>query len=264
MADKAILFDSSRCTGCKLCQLSCNAQRGAAPLFEDGAMVRGGTSPFACDDEGGALLTMEFEERWDEGDSVPFHAAWTRVSCMHCRDAACVRVCPTGAMAVQQETGLVLNDAERCVSCGLCQTVCPFDVPRPAAGEKRIVKCDGCAARLSEGEEPWCVAACPADALRFDDRDIVLDEVQQRVAALQERGWERACVFGATEQGGLGVIEVLKLGPDERRGEVLADTGANSTVRVVELVGPVSLGILGLVAITGVLTLGYGMKQPRR
>lgn len=262
MADKAILFDSSRCTGCRLCQMTCRTQRGAACVIKDGAVVRGAAGPFAQPGEGDALLTMAFDERWDE--AAGFRAAWMRKSCMHCRDAACVRVCPTGAMAVQKETGLVLNGADRCVACGLCQTVCPFDVPRPQTGETRMVKCDGCADRVAAGESPWCVGACPADALRFDDRDKVLDEAMQRVELLQEQGWERACLFGATEQGGLRVIEVLKLGPDETRGEVLADTGSNSTVKAVELAGPASLGILGLLTIAGVVTLGYGMKRPRR
>ena len=262
MADKAMLFDGSKCTGCKRCQMACKAARGGAPVVEEGAMVRGGVRPWAADVDGDTLLAVTVTERTEGPKGLQLE--YGRKSCMHCRDAACVRVCPTGAMEVDDATGFVRSNADRCVSCGLCQAVCPFDVPRTNAEQRRVVKCDGCAEAVAGGAEPFCTASCAYDALLFGDRSELLEEAQRRVDALKEQGFESACVFGATEQGGLRVIEVLKYGVSGARGEVLADTGSNATVQGAELAGPVSLGVLGVLTVGGIVLLGYGMKQPRR
>lgn len=262
MADKAILFDSSRCTGCKQCQMACKAGRGTW-VVEQGSVRRGGVSPFAPDVDGDTLLAVTYAEH--RAGSKGFQYEYGRKSCMHCGEAACVSACPTSSMAVDERTGLVVNDIDRCVSCGMCQNSCPFDIPRPEAGGTRIVKCDGCTDRVVAGDAPLCAGACPVGALLFDDREAVLAEAEQRAAALQEKGYPAACVFGATEQGGLRVIEVLKYGPAGARGEHLADTGANSlTSDMPDWVGPASVGALGVLTLSGIGAIGYGMKRQKR
>lgn len=262
MADKAILFDSSLCTGCRQCQLACKTGRGAFAV-EDGAVKRGGVRPFAPDVDGDTLLAVTYAEHV-EGPKG-FQYEFGRKSCMHCREAACVSACPTGSMAPESHTGLVVNDLERCVSCGACKSSCPFDIPRPEAGGTRIVKCDGCVDLVIADGTPLCVGACPAGALVFDDREAIIAEAEARAAALQEKGFANACVFGATEQGGLRVIEVLKYGPAGARGEHLADTGANSlTTDMPEWVGPASLGALGVLTLSAIGAIGYGMKRQKR
>ena len=46
-------------------------------------------------------------------------------SCLHCDEAACVTVCPTGASYKRGEDGIVLVDEELCIGCGLCAWACP-------------------------------------------------------------------------------------------------------------------------------------------
>lgn len=89
------------------------------------------------------------------------------VACNHCSDPVCVKVCPTEAMHKDPETGLVSVDARRCVGCGYCHLSCPYNAPRVDRAKGHSVKCDGCATRISAGEKPVCVEACPARALEF-------------------------------------------------------------------------------------------------
>jgi carbon-monoxide dehydrogenase iron sulfur subunit len=90
----------------------------------------------------------------------------------------------TGAMHVDMETGLVLNNYSKCVGCWMCAMVCPYGAisqsERKASrksGSKTaeastssnpqyniVVKCDQC---LSEGHDPACVKACPTNAIKF-------------------------------------------------------------------------------------------------
>lgn len=77
----------------------------------------------------------------------------------------------TGAMHIDEETGLVLNNEEKCVGCWMCVMVCPYGVITPNEGNKLAIKCDQC---LSLGHEPACVKSCPTQALKFvkiDDYD---------------------------------------------------------------------------------------------
>ena len=84
--------------------------------------------------------------------------------CIHC--GACMAVCQAGAIYREEETGLILNDREKCTGCRMCESVCPrkvifFDP------EGKMEKCDGCIDRLCEGREPACVRACSMDAITW-------------------------------------------------------------------------------------------------
>jgi anaerobic carbon-monoxide dehydrogenase iron sulfur subunit len=84
----------------------------------------------------------------------------TPLTCLQCHDAACVRICPAGALTRQPATGAIgLADA-RCIRCGMCVAACPFGNMIPEAGHT-VAKCDLC------GGEPRCVAFCPSAALEI-------------------------------------------------------------------------------------------------
>ncbi len=114
------------------------------------------------------------------------------VLCNHCKDAPCVRVCPTQA-TFKRPDGIVLMDFHRCVGCRFCMAACPYGSrsfnwmdPREEDGktllggkqmnrdfptrERGVVeKCNLCAERLATGGTPACVDKCPYGALTFGD-----------------------------------------------------------------------------------------------
>ncbi|GBD10309.1 Formate dehydrogenase, nitrate-inducible, iron-sulfur subunit [Candidatus Thermoflexus japonica] len=186
MAQLAMLIDLSRCLGCQACVIACKAGRELLP-----------------------------GERWIEirevvvGRFPDLRGAFVPRRCFHCAEAACVQVCPTGALYKQD--GFTMVDFNRCSGCGYCVEVCPFNVPRIVDG--RVSKCATCLDLMEAGQEPWCVQTCPAGALQCGPREEILAEARARAAALQER-YPGAQVYGETQMGGLGVILVLTEPPE--------------------------------------------------
>jgi Fe-S-cluster-containing hydrogenase component 2 len=92
---------------------------------------------------------------FNEGINIP-------ITCQQCSDAACVNVCPTGAMH-HTSSALVEVDANKCIRCRMCTMACPFGNAMYDAQTDSIVKCDTC-----QGD-PTCVKQCPAQALEYVD-----------------------------------------------------------------------------------------------
>jgi anaerobic dimethyl sulfoxide reductase subunit B (iron-sulfur subunit) len=160
MTQYGFFFNSSRCTGCKTCELSCKDYKDLGPeiLFRKVYNMEGGTWQSGPD---GVWTT----------DSFLYNVS---VSCNHCDLPACLAVCPASAIIKDEDTGLVGIDAESCISCGSCVTACPYEAPKldEALGTAR--KCDGCIGRVTnEGRDPICVEACPLRALEFDDIEVL-------------------------------------------------------------------------------------------
>ncbi len=85
------------------------------------------------------------------------------LSCMHCEDPACLKVCPAGAIA-KGEGGIVTVDRDRCIGCKYCYQACPYGVPH--YGIRGMDKCDYCfEAGIPLGDRTYCVQACHVDAL---------------------------------------------------------------------------------------------------
>lgn len=215
MAEKAILYDESKCTACRGCQTACKQWNGLPGT----TTTNWGSYENPADLSVDTWLKIKFKEVYRVGSNV----AWlfTRRSCMHCTDAACVNVCPTGAL-YHHEMGFVAYDKNRCSGCGYCLEACPFDVPRSSGskltGWGKMDKCTFCQDRVSNGLEPACVKSCPPGALKFGDRGELLIEAEKRVDALKAMRnpldlsgslFPRANLYGATELNGLHVIYVL-------------------------------------------------------
>ncbi len=151
---KRITFTPHHCVGCGTCRLAC-----AVGHSQSGDLV-------ACLEETPAAeARLRFAPPDDaaEPELVLLH-------CRHCEDAPCVAACKPEAMTQCEETGLVIVDRDACIGCKACIKKCPHDaVWMVRGGEKAVVKCDLCVARLQEGEGPVCASSCPTNALIFEE-----------------------------------------------------------------------------------------------
>ncbi len=157
MTQKAFYFQGERCTGCKTCQLACADYHDLTCEFWYRRVYE------VCDGS--------WKQDGDGCWSADTYAYYTSVACNHCDNPACTKVCPTGAMHKDADTGLVSVDADRCIGCGYCHMACPYNAPRVDREKGHSVKCNGCAERVAEGKLPICVEACPMHALDFGDVD---------------------------------------------------------------------------------------------
>jgi formate dehydrogenase iron-sulfur subunit len=124
--------------------------------------------------------------------------SWLMMSdvCKHCRSAACLEVCPTGAI-VRTEFDSVYVQPDVCNGCGYCVVACPFGVIDRREDDGRAWKCTLCYDRLRDGMEPACAKACPTDSIQFGDIDELRAIADARVRRLHERGTTEAYLYGA-------------------------------------------------------------------
>ncbi|MEE8715821.1 MAG: 4Fe-4S dicluster domain-containing protein [Coriobacteriales bacterium] len=267
MTEMAIYFDSSRCTDCRGCQAACKNWNGMpSPITtaEDGSSLSThsatkdnpyiGTYQNPPDLNGDTRLIMRCNEFENTESQKGVALVFSRRSCQHCTNAGCVRICPTGALFHNDDTGMVEFDQDKCIMCHYCRTACPFDVPRytesglPGAKGK-IEKCDGCATRVENGLKPACVTTCQPEALDFGPRSEMVIKATSRVATLKERGFSDAYAYGLDEMDGLHVISVLKYGVE--RHEFVDNPRLSNVVPLSEVAKPlaaigVGLTVLGL------------------
>ncbi len=221
MADKAILYDAIKCTACRGCQVACkqwNENDEVIPTEVNGVLAKNwGSYENPPDLSPTTWLKMEFREVEPNGK---IRWLFTRRSCMHCTDAGCVRVCPTGSL-YHHELGFVAYNKDTCSGCGYCVEACPFNVPRlehnMLTGIAKMDKCTFCTTpgldRVAEGWEPACAKTCPTGAVKYGERAELMAEGKKRVQTLQAKGWTTANLYGEKELEGLHVMYVLDDSP---------------------------------------------------
>jgi formate dehydrogenase iron-sulfur subunit len=135
----------------------------------------------------------------------PNELRWLMASdvCKHCTEAACLDVCPTGAL-VRTEFGTVVVQEDVCNGCGYCIPACPYGVIDQRKDDGRAWKCTLCYDRLGAGMEPACAKACPTDSIQFGPLDELRERAQQRVANLHEAGVADARLYGHDQNDGVG------------------------------------------------------------
>jgi formate dehydrogenase iron-sulfur subunit len=229
MIAKAILTDTTRCTGCEKCVSACKEANGLAADQPRRWKLR-------IDDLSATRFTTILRH---EGQFV-------RQQCRHCLEPACVSACLVGAMRKTPE-GPVVYDADRCMGCRYCMVACPFEIPRYdwAAAVPYVRKCTLCATRLAEGRIPACVEACPEKATIFGVRDDLLAEAHRRIRTAPGRYVDR--VYGETEVGGTSVLMISSVPLDFLdAGRLTGQALPELTWAALSKVPPLALGVGGL------------------
>lgn len=170
-------------------------------------------------------------------------------ACNHCTEAACVEVCPTGALSYNQ-LGFVQYDDEKCSGCGYCAEFCPFGVPQMNSSTMSVAvmnKCTFCYDRVTSGEQPACAAACATGAIVYGRRSELITQAGERANELRGSGID-ASVYGVDELQGLHVMYVLDDSPEVYGLPADPHVPATSTVR--DILSWVGSG-LAIVAVAG-------------
>jgi Fe-S-cluster-containing dehydrogenase component len=121
-----VVRDYIKCSGCRLCEIAC---------------------------------TMKHEGRiWPEASRIRVFmlvpGAEVTHLCAQCSDYPCVSSCPADALSVNDGTGAVIVDEEKCTSCGACIKACPGQVPHLHPEKRHALICDLC------GGDPECAKIC--------------------------------------------------------------------------------------------------------
>lgn len=210
MQEVAILYDSSKCTGCRACQVACK-QWNDLPAERT---VNKGSYENPLDLSPVTYSRIQFIEA---GTSEAPRLLYLNQGCMHCTDAACAKVCPTQALT-HHPTGAVSFNRQKCNGCGYCTQFCAFHVPRldgnVLTGAGKSSKCTLCQDRVSNGISPACVKTCPAGALSFGPRPEMVARGRLRTEQLRSAGQQQANLYGDTLLSGLHRMYVLLERPE--------------------------------------------------
>jgi formate dehydrogenase iron-sulfur subunit len=198
--------DTSVCIGCKACEVACKEWNGVP---DDGLDLLG----LSYDNTGGLgantwrhVAFIEQPARPDlPGPTDAPDLRWLMMSdvCKHCTHAACLDVCPTGALFRTERSTVVVQD-DVCNGCGYCIPACPYGVIDQRGGDGRAWKCTMCYDRLKVGMEPACSKACPTDSIQFGPLDELRARAGDRVEMLREAGVASARLYGDDPDDGVG------------------------------------------------------------
>lgn len=158
---KAIITDLNRCVGCLACSVACKAVNNVPIGSYWNKVVRVGPNPIP----GGS------------GQYPDVYMYFLPISCQHCENPECVKVCPTEASHVAED-GSIQIDKEKCIGCQFCVMACPYSVRYLNEDERVVEKCTLCTQKTAQGELPQCVAQCGGRARFFGDLDEGIDNFE--------------------------------------------------------------------------------------
>jgi formate dehydrogenase iron-sulfur subunit len=213
--------DTSVCIGCKACEVACKTWN---EVPEDGLRWLGSsydnTGSLGADTWrhvafveqpvplGGQRSGVDEAALGSFADQAPerrdgFRWLMSSDVCKHCTSAACLDVCPTGAL-FRTEFGTVVVQQDVCNGCGYCVPACPFGVIEQRKDDGRVWKCTLCYDRLRVGETPACAKACPTESIVYGPLDELRSRAEERLSELHGRGVDSAQLYLAGEDDGVG------------------------------------------------------------
>jgi Fe-S-cluster-containing dehydrogenase component len=176
-----LVIDLDICVGCHACAVNCkewNTGGGAGPLTD--------LEPYGAEPDG---VWFNRIHAFEQGEGETGRTVYFPKSCLHCADAACVTVCPTGASFKRAEDGIVLIDEALCIGCKLCSWACPYGAREFDEDVGVMRKCTLCVDRIYNetfdpaDRVPACVSTCPVSARHFGDLGDPDSAVSRLVAA---------------------------------------------------------------------------------
>jgi len=218
-----LLYDATRCIGCKTCTIACRDANGLAP-DTTGIASKLYNAPVDLSPRAKTVIKLYSENGT---------RSYVKAQCMHGVDPACATACMLGAMK-KREFGIVSYDPDLCIGCRYCEVGCPFGVPKFEfeKAAPKIVKCELCRERLAAGKEPACTEVCPRNAVIFGRRSELLKEAKRRIA--DNPGRYVAKVYGETDGGGTQVLYLSHV-PFEKLGlPALGDEPAPQLARSIQ------------------------------
>ena len=220
--------DTSVCIGCKACEVACKEWNGVP---DDGLNLLGMSFDNTGQLDANSWRHVAFIEqsrpigsRADgnrvagtqllgmPGSAPPAEAAhagqdvrWLMSSdvCKHCTHAACLDVCPTGAL-FRTEFGTVVVQDDICNGCGYCVPACPYGVIDRRPDDGRAWKCTMCYDRIGVGLMPACATACPTESIQYGPLDELRERAARRVERLHGTGTTEARLYGHDPNDGVG------------------------------------------------------------
>ena len=208
--------DTSVCIGCKACEVACKEWNGVPEdgieltgmSYDNTVGLGGSTWRHVAFIEQSAVTTVLADTGLADtglaaGNDVGMRWLMSSDVCKHCTEAACLDVCPTGAL-VRTEFGTVVVQDDVCNGCGYCVSACPFGVIGRRETDGGAHKCTLCYDRIGEGMTPACAKACPTESIQFGPLDELRDRAAARLDELQEAGVSGAQLYGADPGDGIG------------------------------------------------------------
>nr|WP_062964180.1 4Fe-4S dicluster domain-containing protein [Nocardia africana] len=217
--------DTTVCIGCKACEVACkewnhvpddglnftgmsydNTGGLGADTWRHVAFVEQ-RKPIAAQANTSEVvdLGMPSSAKPGDGDGQRGEFRWLMSSdvCKHCTHAACLDVCPTGAL-FRTEFGTVVVQEDICNGCGYCVPACPYGVIDQREDDGRVWKCTLCYDRLGDGMEPACAKTCPTDSIQFGELSQLRERAEERVRQLHDAGVTDARLYGEDPDDGVG------------------------------------------------------------
>jgi formate dehydrogenase iron-sulfur subunit len=219
---KLLLVDTTKCTGCRACQLACKEWHNREVETPEFA----GTYESPLDLSYNTWIRVLMREVTVEGQP---QWLFRPEFCRHCGDAACLNVCPVPECITRDNAsgGSIVLDERLCIGCLYCVFSCPFSIPRYRPEGRIVSKCNRCfdrspahmkdaVPRSYKSNVPYCVASCPTGALQFGTVDEMRLAADTRVKMLRtELGMQNANTYGLNFLRGTNVFYILNSPSDE-------------------------------------------------
>ena len=153
-AEGLIVADSTRCVGCKRCELVCTE-------FNDGkaqpSLARVKVSRNYNFGPRGQQLGVGRDTAGEFGNFRVIQD--TCKQCPH--PVPCATACPNAAIVRDPKTGARMVDVKRCTGCRFCQRACPWEMMTFDEATSKASKCHLC------NGAPECAANCSTGALKY-------------------------------------------------------------------------------------------------